>query len=501
VPALGGDARLIAPDGMMPRFSPDGRSIAFWTGNWLAPRGVVQARQAFVIPIDGGEPTRVAAGLASVGDPVWSPDGRALLVFGREATTGPNTRPEWWWMPLNGGAITPTGVYERLAEHGFQLNNTNTQPYPFAWSPQGVLFTATDAVAGAMDTAVTRSVWTIAIDQATGRVAGDPIRLTTGTTVDTSPSASREGQMVFAATTQHELIFGLPLDANAGRVTGPLRLLRADTAPTGRAGASEDGRLLVFPRYEVGAGGVWVRDLMTGRERQLAATPPTPLNPVISTDGNWVAYTVTTTERGGNAGPGVGYVVQTTGGAPRRVCEDCQIFQWSRDNRQLFIVEKTVLLNRLHVATGSRIPILAAAATAPTGDEEIDRPLLPPGERWIVFNTARKTFVAPLYPDRATPEEEWMAVYGHGGAERSAGLSPDGRLLYLLLERDGFRCLYALPVDPGNGHPIGEPFLVQHFHDPSRPWGSTGFGSATVAGMFVADLYEITGNVWMTTIE
>jgi hypothetical protein len=111
------------------------------------------------------------------------------------------------------------------------------------------------------------------------------------------------------------------------------------------------------------------------------------------------------------------------------------------------------------------------------------------------------TFVAPLYPDRATPRQEWIAVQAHVGAERSAGLSPDGRLLYLLLERDGFRCLYALRVDPANGHPIGEPFLVQHFHDPSRQWGSTGYGSATVTGMFVADLSEIKGNVWMTTIE
>ena len=36
--ALGGEARLLAPDGMRPVFSPDGLSIAFWTGSWLAPR-------------------------------------------------------------------------------------------------------------------------------------------------------------------------------------------------------------------------------------------------------------------------------------------------------------------------------------------------------------------------------------------------------------------------------------------------------------------------------
>ena len=82
------------------------------------------------------------------------------------------------------------------------------------------------------------------------------------------------------------------------------------------------------------------RDLTTGRERQLSATPQAPLNPIMSADGRWAAYTVTTDERGGNAGPGVGYVVETSGGAPRRVCERCQIFYWSRDDRQLFVVEE-----------------------------------------------------------------------------------------------------------------------------------------------------------------
>jgi Tol biopolymer transport system component len=32
-PALGGEARLIAPKGKNPRFSPDGRQIAYWVGS------------------------------------------------------------------------------------------------------------------------------------------------------------------------------------------------------------------------------------------------------------------------------------------------------------------------------------------------------------------------------------------------------------------------------------------------------------------------------------
>ena len=34
VSALGGSARLIAPEGRQPRFSPDGTRIAYWSGQW-----------------------------------------------------------------------------------------------------------------------------------------------------------------------------------------------------------------------------------------------------------------------------------------------------------------------------------------------------------------------------------------------------------------------------------------------------------------------------------
>src|SRR2546428_523690 len=53
MPALGGDARLIAPDGRGPRFSHDGRSIAFWTGPWLAMRSFGATRKVFVVPAVG----------------------------------------------------------------------------------------------------------------------------------------------------------------------------------------------------------------------------------------------------------------------------------------------------------------------------------------------------------------------------------------------------------------------------------------------------------------
>ena len=46
----------------------------------------------------------------------------------------------------------------------------------------------------------------------------------------------------------------------------------------------------------------------------------------------------------------------------------------------------------------------------------------------------------------------------------AAAWSPDGRLVYLLLDRDGFRCLWAQRLDAATKQPLGTPFAVQHWH-------------------------------------
>jgi serine/threonine protein kinase len=487
--ALGGAARLVAADGMAPRFSPDGRLIAFWTGGWLAPRSVNVVRRTFVVPAAGGTPSAVATGLASVGDPVWAPDGRSLLVYARRAISGSDTNPDWWWVPLQGGEPVQTGVYARFAAHNLAVTEIDAQPFPHSWTTSGVLFAAADQVGDAA------GIWRIDIDRATGRVSGDPVRITRGTTTDAAPAEARDGLKAFAALTIIRRGFVLPLDANAGRATGPLRRVRDDDPFTGRTSVSQDGLLQLVPKYEFASGGVWLRDMRTGQERQLAATPRTPLNPVISADGRWAAYTVTTRDTGGNGGPGDGFILETNGGVPTKVCESCQIFVWTRDTRHVVIQEADgVGLTRLDRVSGARTPLIIASRGP------LDRPMFGPAGTWVTFNSPEAIYLAPVYPDRAATEDEWTKILPlGGGGERTAGLSPDGHLLYVLLERDGFRCLYALTLDVGTGRPTGTPFPVAHFHDASRRWGSTGFGSAVAEGVFLADLFETTGNVWVMT--
>ena len=199
----------------------------------------------------------------------------------------------------------------------------------------------------------------VAIDPACGRVAGDAVRLTNGTSRDLSASVTPDGRMVFAALASLRTTFVLPLDANAGKAIGPFRLVRDDQINTGRTSVSEDGRLMVLPRYELDAGGLWTRDLRTGQERQLAATPRTPLNPVMSADGQWVAYTVTRVGTGSDAGFGDVLIVPSAGGVPRKVCEKCQATAWVRGNEQLVISEGPTYqtLELVNVTSGERTPM------------------------------------------------------------------------------------------------------------------------------------------------
>jgi hypothetical protein len=86
--------------------------------------------------------------------------------------------------------------------------------------------------------------------------------------------------------------------------------------------------------------------------------------------------------------------------------------------------------------------------------------------------------------------------------ERDPAWSADGRFLYYLSERDGFRCIWARPLDPSTKRPSGEAFAVRHFHSARfslRHVGSQGFltGLSAGEGALVFSMGELKGNVWL----
>ena len=489
VPALGGDARLMASRGRGPRFSPDGRSIAFSTGGSLAARAVGARRQTYVIPAAGGDPVQMASELASAGDPVWSPDGKELMVFGRLATSGAGTDADWWWVPLDGRAAVRSGAYERMRAAGILTSPPGGSefPYPHAWTDDGVLFTAT---AGSADA---QNIWTLAIDRRSGRAVGDPRQIIAGPGRAASPAVSRDGRLVFSDMVERSQLLGLPLDANAGRATGTPKPLRADAARVGtRASASQDGRLLVFGILGFVGSEVWMRDLRTGRERQLAATRLASLNPLISRTGQFVAYTDIAEERGASGGTGAGYVLGAQGGAPRKICDTCQVIGFP-DDQHVLIETYPGGVWLLDVETRARVNVV----TGTDADVRVSW-----NQQWIALIQNDSISVAPFTPGNPMKEQGLVPIAKRlTNADRATGWSPDDTILYLLLERDGFRCLYAIRIDPQTGRPNGDVFPVNHFHNARWRWGSTSRASAVVTGLFISGQYEIGGNVWMTTLN
>src|SRR3954463_5890284 len=70
-----------------PRWSPDGKAIAFLSARPAAGETDTARNQVWLLPLSGGEPRRVTNLLNGVSGFQWSPDGARMVVVGR---SGPN---------------------------------------------------------------------------------------------------------------------------------------------------------------------------------------------------------------------------------------------------------------------------------------------------------------------------------------------------------------------------------------------------------------------------
>ena len=112
VPTLGGEERLLVKQGFSPRFSPDGKWIAY--GIAEPPGGGL-----YVAPAAGGPATQVAAGFYLAKAPVWAPDGGHLLFWGqRDRDAPPENNVDWYVASVPGGAPVQRRRGVRCCEKG-----------------------------------------------------------------------------------------------------------------------------------------------------------------------------------------------------------------------------------------------------------------------------------------------------------------------------------------------------------------------------------------------
>jgi Tol biopolymer transport system component len=471
LPALGGPARLVAVDGRRPRFSPDGSQIAYWLGQW---RGFPHSQSSgvFIIPLAGGAPLRIVPAFALARDPVWAPDGHSLLILGRRDLNSPLSETfDWWWVPLDGRPPVKTGVFGSMALNG-------AEPSPDSWTKSGVVFHLSD------------SVWTVPV--AEGRITAPPRRLASVIGHIRTTAVAPDGALVVDVTENQRVIERAPIGERTN-TDPPVKLYTDTRTVTMRASETADGARIVFeldfPKYRE----VWIKDLQRQEQQMLVRLDgAAQASAVISPDGKHVVYTV-----GATADIGDGQLIETSGGVPRQLCETCGLRGFLSDNRRVLAVwDDRHTIGTIDTVTGDKAELIRDQ------DGALDRPHASPDDRWLAFRQLKgdvlKSFLVPLTPAHPAARSSWQQIQEPTTTGRPAGWSLDSRVLYLLLDTDGFRCLWGQRVDAVTGRLAGSPFAVRHFHrsDNEAQGMSTSFGNPITTDGFMYEDANVIGNLW-----
>ena len=476
-PALGGPARLVAPEARRPRFSPDGRSIAFWTGQFRGPLSATNSA-VFVLSLSGGTPTRLLPDFAIARDPVWAPDGRSLLVLGMR--TRPATHSDdldFWLVPTDGRPPTKTTILDRP---GWREHFDQVTPGP--WRPSGFLL------------AIEGSLWSLPLTIDTGVPQGPGRAMLFGASPISNSTSSENGVIVFEQPVAERAVERAPL--STPEVPAPTIRLYSDSMPVAlRASETRDGQTIVIERGSQSVREIWRKDLRTG-DQQMVTTVESKvgLNPTVSGDGSRIAYTSSQGNGVSVTVSGSGYVVAVAGGVPKKVCDDCGLYGFLSDGRRVVTSIADRAIGLIDVESG-------ASATIVTGNQDrIERPSVSPDDRWLAFRQTRgnvaKTFLLPASPGAKVESAEQVDEPTTTG--RPCGWSPDSRILYLLLDTDGSRCLWGQRVDPATGHLLGKPYVVRHFHDLAGQL-STSLGNAITEQGFLYETLSLRSSLWRLT--
>jgi hypothetical protein len=411
--------------------------------------------------------------------PTWSKSGRNTF--------------DWWVTPLEGGKAVSTGAASRFRPQGFHGTNCR----PGSWVSNG----SRQAITFSVLSENTSNLWQVGISPKTWQVDDLPEQLTSGTGLEVDPSFAVNGRLVFASLDTNSDIWSVPIAANRGKVLGELRAGVQSGAADVHPSLSNDGQKLAFNSTRSGHSEVWIKDMKTGKESALTDDALRKGRVLLSPDGSKVAFVAYEGDKGNF------YLLPSIGGPLRKLCEDCgdqNLLNWSPSGTELLCYwGQPIRFGLLNLLSAQRRTVLQHPSY------ELHRGIVSHDERWIAFHvpleqTRSSVFVAPLRQVPAS-ESDWISVTEGSGMDCWSFWSPDGHLLYFISHRDGFRCVWAQPLDFQTKRPVGLPISVLHIHSARRSllnWGSSGeMGMSLARDALVFSLREITGNIWMAEME
>jgi Tol biopolymer transport system component len=374
---------------------------------------------------------------------------------------------------------------------------------PSAWLAEGnrIVFAAT--------LADSTNLWTLSIDPSRWKVTGTPQRITFGAGVEISPSITRDrdsGQqlLAYANISSNTEVWSLAVDHRSAKASGELERLTGDRANDHSPFPSPDGLRVAFVSDRSGRWNVWLKELGGGRETALPAANVEAFAPVFSHDGSRLVYQAGLEYRQ----PQLRLSVISRDGLPgvsQRLCDGCaRPAGFSADGHRVLYREREGErgnVNAIDIASGKRMELV-------NGDA-ISHARLSPDGGWLLFTerpggSGRQLWIAPLNHALPVPRSEWISASGSEAAYAGqATWAPDGNLIYMVLERDTFRCIWAQRLD-SKKHLIGSQFAVKHFHGSLSMMAFTDASeiglNATRERLFFS-LVESSGSIWLARMN
>jgi serine/threonine protein kinase len=473
VSALGGEPRLLAPNGRGPNVSPDGRYISFIT---------IPAQELSIVSQSGGDPRVVTPGfyVRTASKPLWTPDSQQLVFYGQKGPQ-PETR-EFWVIRISDGTTQQLDWAHWAVEHryfGF--------PSAFLSSDSGLASLGTRA-------AETTQIYRFKLARGGWKVLGEVEPLTSGAAWSRNPSVAA-GKIAFQSGEPESGLWSLPADTNQGRVTGSLTKITAEKAVYRNPSLTRDGKMLAFSSNRTGSMDVLLRDLTSGEERPLTTEAPDKSKRYAQIDptGTQVVYTMYDSAMAQEV-----YAIAPQGGSKRKICDDCgPSLSLSPDGQHMLAGREDrgrSHINLVNLSSGKSTQLLYHSKYG------LDGCTFSPDGKWISFLMTKgagtiDAILAPFRGATPVPEQDWITVTPAPSNVIQVFWSPDGRLIYYIVNLGSSAYLMARHLDPSH-QPTGAPFRVYEFGGRVRP---PDFSEVLTAapGRFIGVLSEDHYNIWM----
>lgn len=373
----------------LPKFSPDGRSLAFLRSRNLA------SSDLYVLSIADirfpGKPRRLTFDdQAEISDLDWTSDGRSIVF----SSWGPGClSSSLWSIPAAGG--TP----QRMA-----LTGENVSSLSISRAGNRLVYTHGIGVA---------NIWRIPGPSSLDKAAL-PMKLLASKQHDREPAFSPDGRSIAFCSSRTGDV-EIWISDSEGH--SPLQLTSLNGPMLGSPSWSPDGRSIAFDSTKEGNSNIYIVSAAGGPIRRLTAGAANDVHPTWSRDGKWIYFgsnrsgdwqvwkvsvqsgaTFQVTKRGGRDAlesadgksiycaklfrPGI-WRVPVEGGEETKVLDQGRMFRWTLTNQGILLAEGSLgTIIKFYAFDNRR---LTTIREFPKDVHVVDCPVVSPDGRWILY--------------------------------------------------------------------------------------------------------------------